>query len=276
MKNIIFVWSDIYGFADNIKGLITCLIISKINNYNIKINCQLISSLHLTNYINSKYIDNFKIEYSDIKKFISNNCKTQFYRYVKNQYSNDIINKDVYIMTNIDPILFFFNNWDKNIESFEDCIFNDQINMLKNDIFLLDKIKTFVNTNYDVIHFRFGDKYMNEKIEISDVLSNEDITNICNFLNKNKISDNLIILSDNHQINLQIINFIKSNITYNIIEINNNLSIHFSFIKNHSDLVYILEDFMILKNASKVFGYKWSGFSFYGAMLGNQKYQMIN
>ena len=278
MKNIIFVWSNVYGFADNLKGLLTCLIISGKNNYNIKINCNLISTLQLEKYINLKYIDNFNVDCSNIKKFVGNNNKTSFFRYIKYQYPQEIINKDIYIMTNIDPFYLLVNNWDKHIKSFDDCIFNDQIKMLKNNIFLFDNINCnlLIDVDYDVVHFRFGDKYMDNLVDISDVLSNDNLNDICEFLNCHKNSDNLIILSDNHQINVQIIDLIKQLISYNIIEINNNKSIHFNKMNDHLEFFYVLEDFVILKNASKVFGYNWSGFSFYGAMFGNQKYQTIN
>ena len=271
MYKLIFVMSDKYGFGDNIKGLITCYLISKMNKLNFNVNCSLIKKIDVSTVINNNYLDNSNISPDQVKKFVGYLAKSALVRYLKFNLKHDILKHNIYILTNIDPFYFFFGIWDKQIKLYEQNKYKFIYDILDeiNGIFLFNKM-SFVYTNYDVLHLRLGDKYFDSTY---DQTINYD--EIIKKLNKNNVAKDLVVLSDNKNILYNVVDNIKNKINHNVLIINDNKSVHFNSMQNNDQYLALIDDFNLLFNADTIYGYGWSGFSFYGSLLGQQKYVLI-
>lgn len=173
-------------------------------------------------------------------------------------------NEYVYINTNVDPFMYKFRIWDRNIKQNSEQ-YNSIINELR-DIF--QQIFVFDPTKYIqqfVFHLRLGDRISNDAIE-KFINDKNLIFNIDNYITHNDIKK-FIILSDN----TYALDYIKNTnqIFFNK-QFNNNFgeSKHFIKINNEKDFDNLMNDFFIIYYASGIVCYNnWSGFSFYATIL---------
>jgi len=276
MLELIYVITSLYGLADNFKGIITCNEIAKIKNIKFTINTTLVNNIGFKKYVKCEFLDDNIIN-GKIYKFVQNMSRSSFIRFIKQL--NIESDKKIYIMTNLDPFFIFYNVFDKKIKSFNEIDIKWNINDFINFTYI--KFNAEINEyNYDVLHIRFGDKYLYYSGNNIDI-KYDRIIMILNDINIVK-SKNLILLGDNkHLVDIvkkQIIDKIKYNIFYINTETKTKTktkSIHLNDANKEQDLIDIFDDFIMIMNANNVFNYNWSGYSFYGSLFGQKKYYLI-
>jgi hypothetical protein len=187
-----------------------------------------------TNNINNLYIDiNHPIkQYININKkyIISKRLIINFYNISnldKNCNIKDLLKRNNLILKPID-----FYSFNINFELHNDIDFNNNIHKKYNiyDYFnftdlIYERLNNY-NYNYNCIHIRMGDKFLEIKPSSSYCKNdnrNINIDNILSIINKININDHLYLFSDNNEIKKIIINKYKNiNTFYNdIINISN-------------------------------------------------------
>ena len=191
--NVIFVFNNSPGIGDNIRGLISLLQIQKIINK--KINIYVDFSRHsFNNYLLHKLPDDIQVKNNSINRFMYGD---------ENCHDNDIIhfllknnNKTVYINSNNFP---HQDNITEDIKQFIKNLFvftNNFENALNNSLNKLPK-------NYDVYHYRLGDKVFHD-----DTIN---FNNIVSSFNDRKKTNDIFLISDSLNLKTKIYEIYKNN-----------------------------------------------------------------
>jgi hypothetical protein len=235
------------GLGDFFKGTFSLYNISKRNGYTFYID---ISEHPIGKYI----INTTPYKYTNLP-----NKTNEFFFYYNVQTHNELINKVDEFMK-VEDIGVFETNLEPEINNELDN--NDMLTIQKlfipND-YLQDKINNIKLQlkldNYSVLHIRTGDKNINKGLDSKIVNSVEEI------LNKIKLTENTLLLSDSSELKLYLIK------KYNFKILESEI-IHLGFLESNNidnGIESTLIDFFLICGAKKIYSlsvYDWnSGFS---------------
>lgn len=243
------------GFGDILKGTVSLYKISKQFNYNFY--------LDLTEHPIGKYITQ-TIPNNLIK--LNNHIHEYFFN--SNIFNhNNLINNVNEIMKNNDIGLF-----ETNCESYivKELSENDKKalqNIIKPNNYLenkLNEIKSNFNlNNYSILHIRTGDDNINKSLQSTIISSVEKI------LSKIKLPENILLLSDSHELK----EYLSKKYKYKII---NSEIIHLGYLNSNNKDIGIestLIDFYLICGSNKIYTlsvYDWnSGFSKMASIIYN-------
>jgi len=270
MKTIVYSFSHSYGLMDNISGMLVINLLCKLKNYVFKYETSNLN-INFKKYLFAEYVcvDNFK-NYKHCQ-YINIPSTQQF---LQELYYNSFKEEVIVVKTNLQIYEAYKNIFD--MEYIKSFIFENANKLINFNI----KINNLKN-NYIAIHFRFGDKYINDN-NVNQTEENFNKIKELALKTSSKIllnnTNKILLVGDNHNIIQYIINNLDSANKNNIYFNNSNCPKHFSNINTEKELDFLMCDVYNLYYSKKNYFIglgPGAGFAFLTSLMGNVPYERV-
>jgi hypothetical protein len=262
IKGFVFKYTyDVGGLGDMIRGMVNCLVLSKIFNTKLFFEIDHPISQHFDYEKNQK----FDIEINTVDFLTDKEREEKLNNFFENIFNSDLYkNKTIKILSNISfyEKLKTFNDFKIHYENSYKEIFN----FFKPKQYLYIEPEVFTDK---IVHIRFGDKYLDEAIYNKTDQRSGSLQEIKNSLIKVYTNfGKCKIVSDN----TDLLREFGPEITEKF-NIDTRKSIHFGYENTRNvDIVPTLQTFFDFKNYKTVLVNNYSGFSFLASLCFGLEY----
>jgi hypothetical protein len=256
---------------DNFSGLLLTFLICKLKNYNFKYNTSLLrKSINFDRYLYNNYIDTDIINNNCINvKYICGESTNLFLQelYYNDKFAND--NK-IYLTTNlritdafVKTGIFDIHYVKKFIHAYGKQLINFNVH---NDLI------------YDAIHYRIGDKYMNDiTIKLDDSICERALQKTKSLILNQDKKHNYLLVGDNTTVIKYIIDKISPDLQNKFLCNADKPSIHFHNISTSKELDDLMHEVSCILNSKKIYFCglgPGDGFAHLLSLIGNIEYKL--